>query len=327
MTTDVYNPEDLERRYRRDGFVSFPVFSPAEVAAIREDISACFRRRHGGFGQSDARDLTSRDLLSAPKTLAAVAHPAITRVLKTLLGADCVHLPDFEVHINQYGIGKGGWHLDCGSEIPNRYLLEPTYRFVKCGIFLQDNSPDLAGGIDVLRGLHRAFPPIGNVMNRFRVQYALTKVLQSIHHRRVATRAGDVIVFDSRLPHRGTAPCAAFLSTISESHLANNNFSGAIPPGRDKMVIYFDACRAGYADAFLVNSVRRARDELRFPMSSQHRGQYLGIRYPEDFPAEIRSLFDASGIRVATYEGEEKSYWIDHWQKYLNSKMDEREYV
>jgi hypothetical protein len=73
--------------------------------------------------------------------------------------------------------------------------------------------------------------------------------------------------------------------------------------------------------------VRRAREELKFPMSSQHRGQYLGIRYPEDFPAEIRSLFDASGIRLATYEGAEKSYWIEHWHKYLNSKMSRREYV
>jgi hypothetical protein len=327
MTSDVRNPEQLERRYRRDGFVSFSVFSPTEIAAIRDDIYGCFRRRHGGIGESDARDLTSRDLLAAPRTLAAVVHPAITRVLKALLGTDCVYLPDFEVHINQYGIGKGGWHLDCGSEIPNPYLLEPRYRFVKCGIFLQDNSPDLAGGIDVLRGLHRGFPPIGSVMNRFRAQYLMTKLLQAIYHYRVPTRAGDVIVFDSRLPHRGTAPNAEFLSTVSEAQLSRNNFSGAIPAGRDKMVIYFDACRSSYANAFLANSVRRARDELELPMSSQYRAQYLGIRYPEDFPAEIRSLFDAAGIRFATYEGEEKSYWIGHWQKHLKAEMGEREYV
>jgi hypothetical protein len=316
MDLNLADPALIERAYRRDGFVRIPVFSPAEVRAIRDEVYVCFQRRHGNIGTTTARDLTSRDLLSQSKLLCAIVHPRITTLLKCLLGSDCEYLPDFEVHINQYGIGGGGWHLDCGSEIPQHYLLEPRYRFVKCGIYLQPNDPELAGGIDVLPGLHRWFPPVGSVKTRFRAQYVLFDLLQRLRHYRVPTAAGDFVAFDSRLPHRGTAPGAAIVRRLSAQNRTTNNFSGVIPPGRDKMVVYFDACRAGYARQFLDNSVRRAKAEIGEPWSKQYRAQYLGLQYPEDFPTEFREQLTAAGIRMAVYDGPEKSAWIEHGHNY-----------
>lgn len=306
----------VEWDYRRQGFVRIPVFDAAEVRELRQEIYDSFRRCHGNIGESDARDLTSRDLLRDGAVLRAIVHPRISALLKALLGADCLYLPDFEVHINQYGIGTGGWHLDCGSEIPQPYLLEPGYRFVKCGIYLQENSADFGGGIDVLPGLHRWLPPFGSARTRFRVQRVTIKLLRRIHHHRVPTAAGDFVAFDSRLPHRGTAPGAPLLRKLSGQHKARNDFSGVIPVGRDKMVIYFDACRAGYAESFLENSVRRARAEIGQPISAQCRAQYLGLCYPDDFPPDFRKRLEASGIQMATYRGTEKPYWIQHWRNH-----------
>jgi hypothetical protein len=310
------DPDVVERAYRRDGFVRMPVFEPQEVRELRAAIYACFRRRHGEIGSSAARDLTSRDLLSESQALCAIVHPKITQLLQVLLGSDCVYVPDFEVHINQYGIGSGGWHIDCGSEIPQSYLLEPNYRFVKCGIYLQDNSADLAGGIDVLPGAHRWFPPWGSVKSRFRVQYVLSELRHRIGYTRLPIVAGDFVAFDSRLPHRGTAPGSAVLSRLTSKHYASNNFSDLIPLGRDKMVIYFDACRADYAESFLENSVRRARAEQALPFADQCRAQYLGLTYPGDFPHDFCRMLSGSGIRMVDYRGPDKDYWIRHWRQH-----------
>ena len=34
------------------------------------------------------------------------------------------------------------------------YIKDPSYRFTKCGIYLQDNTEEWGGGIDILPGSH-----------------------------------------------------------------------------------------------------------------------------------------------------------------------------
>jgi hypothetical protein len=312
------NAASLDAEFAREGFVRTAVFPPHEVEELRQEIRQCLAGRNQALqaaGIPPARDLTSRDLLGCPRVLAAIAHPRIAAVLRGVLGEGCQYLPDFEVHVNQYGIGSGGWHIDCGSEIPADYLLEPNYRFVKCGIYLQDNGPELAGGIDVLPRAHRWFPPFGGTHTRFRAQLLATEVAKRWKAHRVMTKPGDFVTFDSRLPHRGSAPGKAITSQISASHSANNDFSGIIPPGREKMVIYFDACRRGYAQSFLENSVRRARDEMALPATRRYRAQYLGLRYPDDFPAPFRARLEAERVELADYRGADKNYWTNNWNQ------------
>ena len=278
--------EQLERSYRRDGFVRVPVFSADEVRAIRDEVYTCFQRRHGGMGSAVARDLTSRDLLSQSKLLCAILHPRITALLTGLLGADCEYLPDFEVHINQYGIGGGGWHLDCGSG-------DPAALSARARLSLREVRHLSTAQRSRAGGGHRCSATAASLVPaRRQRQNAISRAVRVCPIwsdvcviTGVPTAAGDFVAFDSRLPHRGTAPGPAIVRQLSAHHRTTNNFSGVIPPGRDKMVIYFDACRAGYGGKFLENSVRRAKAEIGQPWSMQYRAQYLGLQYPDDFPS------------------------------------------
>ena len=64
---------------------------------------------------------------------------------QSLFGSSYVLIPDLNVQKN----ACGGWHVDSGSEIPNRYLLAQDYMFAKCGVYLQGNTQEWGGGIDL----------------------------------------------------------------------------------------------------------------------------------------------------------------------------------
>ena len=75
------------------------------------------------------------------------------------LGPELWYQHDWDVQRNSYGL-KGwkrhsGWHMDAGSETGNDYLRAADYRFVKCGIFLQDFDNGWGGGIRIKPKSHR----------------------------------------------------------------------------------------------------------------------------------------------------------------------------
>ena len=80
------------------------------------------------------------------------------------------------------------------------YLFSQEYKFYKVGIFLQDNSFNYGGGIDLKKSSHKSFKDFGKQTLNYSISTTLiVNFLKKIS--RVPLKSGDVIIFDSRLAH------------------------------------------------------------------------------------------------------------------------------
>ena len=119
-------------------------------------------------------------------------------------------------------------------------------------------------------------------------------------------RAGDFVAFDSFLPHRGSTP-NGLLSSVSE----DEKRAGCVrvTPDRAKIVIYFNASRAGCAHTYMRHSLSRGMDELRNLRDGSGTETFFsdfpGLRYPADYPHAFADALRANGIGMAQLEGEE----------------------
>jgi hypothetical protein len=155
-------------------------------------------------------------------------HEPTIRILKSLLGDDFV-LFAFEgtVHFNRFG----GWHKDTGS--PERdghtFFFEKDYEMLTAAFYLQDNTAEYGGGLDVELGTHRQ-PDLFLRPHRPNERSALERLWHQIdrsarhkywiaHERHQAwknyvpsnivsipSQAGDLVLIDSRINHHGTPP-------------------------------------------------------------------------------------------------------------------------
>ena len=101
--------------------------------------------------------------------------------------------------------------------------------------FLQDNSAKWGGGISVLPEGHK-FPVKSGF---YKIDHYLKKIFNrimiQIKSMRVNIQAGDMVVFDSRLPHSATYPCS--LQNLKKGE-AGRLFG--IPEEHEKYVIYWN---------------------------------------------------------------------------------------
>ena len=71
-------------------------------------------------------------------------------------------LPNFHImrnyHVNRLTANRIGWHRDVASEFNYEYckdkLNNEKYVFGKVGVFLQENSEDFGGAVDIIPGSH-----------------------------------------------------------------------------------------------------------------------------------------------------------------------------
>ena len=162
----------LKDEFERVGAIVVPnVLSRDEVRSLRESIENAFAPLdRAAAGHGFVRSLSAAMTLRIPGVLRAMIHPRIVTVLKTILEPAYALVPDFNLQRNMFdftdtrkslthffGLIGHGWHHDAGSERTSHYLFAPAYRCVKCGIYLQDNTVEWGGGIEIAPGAHR--PP------------------------------------------------------------------------------------------------------------------------------------------------------------------------
>ena len=140
----------------------------------------------------------------------------------------------------------------------NKYLFQSDYIFGKIGLYLQDNTEEFGGGIDVVVRSHR-------VWSRFPIpflNYLFTRLYLKLHkinnkrRIRVPIKAGSVVFFDSRLLHASSKPNALNL-TEEEANAKRVN----LPPQNCKYTFYMDACSPSSEKQFLDNAYKRALGE------------------------------------------------------------------
>jgi len=314
------NKSDLLAEFERTGAIVLKgVLSSTDVAALRDEIQAGFvpldRRANGAF----VRSLSAAMVMRLPGVMRTILSPRIVAALKTILEAHYAIVPDFHVQRNMYdftdtsrsathlfGLIGSGWHHDAGHEGAKLYLFDRRYRMVKCGLYLQDNTLELGGGIETAPMGHKL--PLRTAANR--LNYVAMRLWQNYRiltgRRTLDLNAGDFVAFDAHLPHRGCLP-HGLLDQLSAAEKA----AGCVrlPPERSKLVIYFNASRQALAQTYMRHSLSRgiaewegldagAGNEIFF-------SDFPGLRYPEDYPPYFVARLQAEGLTMTQLDGEE----------------------
>ena len=206
--TEPAPPESVQ--LEREGFADIRgLLSAAEVAALREEISAVFDRDppddRGPRTAEDAAMFRYAMLNRSAAAQAAVAHPRLLSVLEPLLGEDC-HVIANTAWRNPAGHpgshGGQNWHIDAGPHIPLpegvRWPADIPHPVFAVGVhlYLQDCALE-DGPTGVIPGSHLSGrPPPGSRSHDDDLDYEGQKVVPLI------TRAGDAGLFVSDVWHR-----------------------------------------------------------------------------------------------------------------------------
>jgi ectoine hydroxylase-related dioxygenase (phytanoyl-CoA dioxygenase family) len=127
----------------------------------------------------------------------------VVEALTRWLGGTLVYYPNYVARLNRFT----DWHVDNGFSpsylAEASHLYDPHFRHLQCVVYLQDNAPESGGGLDVRPGSHRwatggQFPHDGELMRTYPDVVSID------------SKAGDLIVFDGRLMHRGTPTDGSF---------------------------------------------------------------------------------------------------------------------
>ncbi|WP_299615509.1 phytanoyl-CoA dioxygenase family protein [Pelagibius sp.] len=299
--------EDLRKAFKRDGYVLLRgALSAQEVAEIRATLPPVYDK----LTLTPKRYMQARECLAVPPVYRLMAHPKIIEACRRILGEDLVYVNDLVVQRNVIPVGDNPPHLDCQAEFrfnrDSRYLVDPNFLFAKVGVYLQDNTEDYAGGIDIYPRGHRW---VGNGLF-FSYQF-YKRVLRRMFDRGMKlldTKAGDVLIFDSRLPHRSTAATKLGQNNYQDS----DDGAAEVPEERAKYVVYWEVARQGDEVHFVAcNKARARKEEMKRPVGAYRpRCSYLGLVYPDDYPPELVEKLDVEGVKVFSLTREEADPWL-----------------
>lgn len=245
-----------------DGYLVVPGFVAQErIPALR---AAC-----------DANPMnywTPGDVLANPELSEVIFSRRSAEIAHRLLGARAICFPNFTVRRN----ARTDWHID-NAFIDDLGGTALAPRFLQCTVYLQENHTDTGGGLDAVKGSHRRHVFDGR-------QYIPAEVIR-FPQRRLASRAGDLVIWDARLLHRSTP-------------------LPADPLEKAKYGIHWTLAQsAEFARPFLDHIHRRAQSE--YDKSRGEDRRYAAIcelRFPEDYPEETVRAISRSGLTVVSYE-------------------------
>ncbi|MEQ8354319.1 MAG: phytanoyl-CoA dioxygenase family protein [Kiloniellaceae bacterium] len=299
--------KDLRQAFKDDGFVLLKgVLDAGEIAEIREALPPYYDK----LKLTPKRYLQARECLEVEPVYCLMAHPKITQACRDILGDQLVYVNDLVVQRNVIPARRTSPHLDCQAEFrfnqSTRYLLDPDFIFAKIGVYLQKNTEAFGGGIDISPGAHKW------VANRVFFSYRFyQKVMRPRFARNMTlleTEPGDVLIFDSRLPHRST-----FGTQLNhENYKESDDGTTSIPEERAKYVVYWEVTRKGDEVHFVeCNKNRAVKDERNRPLGAYRpRCSYLGLVYPDDYPPDLVRKLEAEKVDVFTVKREEAETWL-----------------
>jgi hypothetical protein len=173
-------------------------------------------------------------------------------------------------------------HVDDTFVGPGReYAWEPGFVHLQAGLYLQDNTAESGGGVDVIRGSHlMSFDGYGRVPAEFEV--ANWTLGTSSLRETVDTRAGDLLLWHGRLMHASTPVRHA--------------------PEREKYGVFFSYGRQDLHDnsRFLCNLIaNRVRSMGGHTGMIPRLAEIPRMRYPGSFPGWFVDDVEAAGVHVA----------------------------
>ena len=294
---------NLNDHFQRYGYIHLKsVLTASEVEDLRRYLHAYFKTRSNSPSIQSKFSIQQREMLEDQNLWRVILLEPIINGLKEILEQNFTIIPDFNITKNLFRITGAGWHWDSSSEGKQSYLYDPTYRFVKCGVYLQENTAEFGGGVDIAPGFHK-FPLTSKNNNlNFKVKTLFDIAGKTLFSKRVRLDPGDFLAFHSCLPHRTTIPQTLLNNQTDEDRSANQIHD--IPDEYTKYVFYWDACRSKWSEDFFQNSIRRAYEE---ELTVADRKQFLftesvSLRFPEDYPKIFFEAVRSTGVQIKSLE-------------------------
>jgi len=207
----------------------------------------------------------------------------IIKICKEIFGEKFVINNSIQIQYNMFGINDKylGWHIDCGHEYSSsnyNHLYNKNYRFAKIGIYLQDNTEDFGGGIDVINKSHKVFKLKSKFLTRiyFRILLYYLKSVKP-HKYTLNTKAGDAVIFDSRLMHRSTINLKTKSDTTGALRNYNHDFENS------KISIYWSMGNKFSDEYFKRDMIERANEEFSQKPEEVIYNEYLSFYYPDSY--------------------------------------------
>ena len=307
MGQNIKDYESLDS-YESNGFVIIRgVLSRTEVKELREFLLEK-SELHG-----NKRRLLPGQTLLYPEIYRIQFRDKVIENLKSIIGPGLCYLPELHVQVNMFGFP--GWHTDSASEMPAGYLLDDNYKFAKCGIFFQDNTSEWGGGIMVQPRGHKF--PLKTKINKldFFFKRLSNKLFRDSCKINVGTQAGDMVIFDSRLPHASTVP-----GNMKGLSIGPCDTIKGISKEFYKYVIYWNSAdiqmsanylkSGGQEKAIMQEHPKMGGDLFLADSRSRH--------FPEDYPDEYVNLTIKHSVKIASLSQKKCLEYKKLIQKNLN---------
>lgn len=289
MTSDL----NLKKEFYEKGYAVIPLLDKYKVSSLRNKILAQFEPGRSG-------ELYMDFYLKEMGDYPFFFQEKLTATIKAIFPS-VIHIPDLNIQVNridQFSPQKG-WHVDCNFEDRQNlpYLAEPDYHFLKVGIYLQDDTQEFGGGIDVQTGSHRLFEGINKnwikkIWKKFRMSIA-----QYYPYIRLPIKAGDAVLFDSRLIHRSSA------CEIPTNKIAKEN---------TQVVMYWDvAGDQAIAEKFYYSLITRVFNPGLPEAAKIFWGNMLAVDFPDDFGALQIEQAEKDGVSFWSHSPKLSAYFKD----------------
>ena len=243
---------------------------------------------------------------------------SISNFLKFILNLSKFHnedvciLPKFLIyrnyHIDRIYSPGIGWHRDCGGELKYKFCQEnlssKSYVFGKIGIYLQENS-EYGGSIDVIPNSHK-YIKYNNYflrkLNGFKLYFLIKfqkflpnfykliseKVFMKIlKAKTLYPKVGSIVLFDSRIVHRGTPISDKLRSKVNFDSL--NYSAQKLPLEKVKFSLYVDIGSPIGFESYLYDRSKR-KDQQKELDILNYQLKKLDKFYPE-LAQKIKEVF------------------------------------
>ena len=276
----------LVNQYNKNGYISLSQNIDSQIlASIKKDIDSFYKKKNIQgtifLFELDNSDLQKRIISLFDTDIIKDFIQNLSFYSKTKVSV----LPRIHImknyHVNRMLEHRIGWHRDCAGEFANNYtadkLKSPNYVFGKIGIYLQENSDNYGGAIDIIPRSHRYIKKKNDLLRKLQsfplfILILIQKKFKKFYNifpeffwmfllsaKKIKSSVGSPVFFDNRLQHRGSPINNKYIHN-TKSHLERHVIS--VPHDYTKISIYANFGSTDGADSLIYYRLRNGEPNI-----------------------------------------------------------------
>jgi len=293
--------KDIDQ-YKNSGYLfSSQILQKDEIEYLRKNLEDEFKNINFTKKTLPINELRNSDLVRL--ILKIFSSPLIKDLITQFennLNLSASVLPPILIMRNYHvNVKKNhGWHRDCGGELSYDYckniLAKENYLFSKCGIYLQENSNDIGGSIDIIESSNKYFQ--NNKIFIRKIKSIPFKVMEKIHQsnkklyyylyekqkkflpkaKTLYPKPGSAVFFDSRVIHRGTVA-----NKLKSLDFSDDYYTDAFKENETKLSIYSHFGSTEAVDSYMFDRLKRPKNK------DEIKTWEMQIKFIEKFDQEL----------------------------------------